>query len=751
MAPYKWQFFRAGGVDQVSLRNGADLVHLPELDAKLWVALAMPNSDVDVDPDTMKILDGDGDGRVRVDDIREVATWVDATFKNPDDVLKSADAVALSAIKDAKVAAAAKRVLADLKKPEATSISVDDASGVSKAFVETVLNGDGIIVPGSADDAELRKIIEAAIGTHGGAMDRSGKAGLDRSALDAFFAEVDALSTWAKAGREPANLPLGEGTAVAADAHAAVADKLEDYFARCRLAAYDPRAAAGVGAQEADFVAMSAKALATGSDEIARLPLAKVEDKVRLAVGPGLNPAWAGRVRSFADVAVKPVTGTRDVITPEDVAAVTARLAPFVAWRAAKPSTKLGALDLGWLEEIGKGDARAKIAEYIARDAALADEYNALASVEKLVRVQRDLGRVLRNFVNFSDFYSTKNGAFCAGTLYLDSRACHLCLPVSDAGKHGTLAGAAAAYLAYCDIMRGGVKRQIVAAFTNGDADYLIVGRNGVFYDRKGEDWDATIAKVIANPISIREAFWAPYKKLVRMIEDQVGKRAAAAEAAADAKLASAATHVATADQKAIAVATAPPPAKPPDAKPEPKKIDVGTVAAIGVAIGGIGALIVGLMSAFFGLGMWMPLGILALLLLISGPSMVLAWLKLRQRNLGPLLDANGWAINGNVRINTAFGAALTELAKLPPGATRRLDDPYADKQRPWKLYFFIVMLLVLAATWFVGALDKYLPGTTLDSVNVLGKYAPAYKEPPAEKKTDTPDAPAPGAGSATP
>jgi hypothetical protein len=65
-----------------------------------------------------------------------------------------------------------------------------------------------------------------------------------------------------------------------------------------------------------------------------------------------------------------------------------------------------------------------------------------------------------------------------------------------------------------------------------------MVGRNGLFYDRKGRDWDATITKIIDNPISIRQAFWAPYKKLVRMIEEMAAKRAAAADAAADAKLA---------------------------------------------------------------------------------------------------------------------------------------------------------------------------------------------------------------------
>ena len=29
--------------------------------------------------------------------------------------------------------------------------------------------------------------------------------------------------------------------------------------------------------------------------------------------------------------------------------------------------------------------------------------------------------------------------------------------------------------------------------------------RNGVFYDRAGGDWDATITKVIDHPISIRD------------------------------------------------------------------------------------------------------------------------------------------------------------------------------------------------------------------------------------------------------
>lgn len=155
------------------------------------------------------------------------------------------------------------------------------------------------------------------------------------------------------------------------------------------------------------------------------------------------------------------------------------------------------------------------------------------------------------NFVNFADFYNRGEPAiFQAGTLFLDQRSCELTLPLEDAAKHddGRHGGR---YLAYCDCVRKGTgeKRQIVAAFTDGDLDNLMVGRNGIFYDRQGRDWDATITKIIDNPISLRQAFWAPYKKFVRMIEEMVAKRAAAADAAADAKLAQAATAAAEVDK----------------------------------------------------------------------------------------------------------------------------------------------------------------------------------------------------------
>ncbi|HEY1110753.1 MAG TPA: hypothetical protein VGE76_19025, partial [Opitutaceae bacterium] len=174
-----------------------------------------------------------------------------------------------------------------------------------------------------------------------------------------------------------------------------------------------------------------------------------------------------------------------------------------------------------------------------------------------------------------------------------------------------------------------------------------------------------------------------------RMIEEQVAKRAAAADAAANARLAGAAEKTANAD-KAPAAAT------PPGA---PKKVDVGAVAAIGVAITGAISALTLILGYVFGLKFWQyPLLLIGLILVISGPSMIIAWLKLRQRTIGPILEGNGWAINGRVKINIPFGTALTDIAALPANAQRSLEDPYEDKEsaRQRRRFITLVVFLVL-------------------------------------------------------
>lgn len=704
---HTWNFFRAGGFDQVRLDSGADLMALEELDQKLWVALACPTTGLEFDSRTLDLIDTDKDGRIRPPELIAAVKWAGTCLKNPDDLLRPAPDLPLNAINDAtpegnQVLASARQILTSLGKKDALVISLEDTSDTAKVFTQTRFNGDGVVPADSAEDEVTKATISDIITCLDPEMDLSGKPGVNQAKVDQFFTEAQAYSDWRKqAENDPAILPLGDSTFTAAITYRAVKAKVDDYFTRCRLAAFDPNSANALSPAEKDYAVLSAKDVSPESSEIAVFPLATISAGKSLPLKADINPAWAGLIADLTTQIVKPFFNEQTALTESNWAEIVAKFAAYETWADTKPDTRVEKLGLERVREILISESRDAITRLIAQDKAMEFEFSAIANVEKLVRYYRDLYKLLNNFVSFRDFYGRKDKAiFQAGTLYLDQRSCDLCINVGDAGKHAAMAGMSGTYLVYCDCVRkgSGEQMQIVAAVTDGDSDSLAVGRNGIFYDRGGRDWDATISKIVDNPISVRQAFWAPYRKVARMIQEQISKRAASADQAATAKMAQGVEKIEQAATKGQVPA------------PEPaKKIDTGMIAALGVGAAGLGGMVGGIMSGFLNLKGLMPLGILAIILIISGPSMVLAWLKLRKRNLGPILDANGWAVNVKAKINVPFGASLTSVAVLPPGSHRDLVDPFAEKKRPWRFYTILLVVVLLALGWTFGKFDGIL------------------------------------------
>ena len=727
---HRWRFFRAGNVDQARMETGADIGNLGDLDLKIWVALACPVKGLEFDERTLALLDTDVDGRIRAPEIQAAATWACRVLKDPEWLVRAPESLRLDWIDDgnpdgAHLLATARRILNGHGKDGAGEVTIQDAAEAGGVLAKSKMNGDGIQSPAVIDDPVLKALATDVVTTLGGQKGIDGEEGVNQVILDTFLQSATAYVAWLdKAGPEVRDIVrLGEGTTAAADALRAVRAKIDDYFTRCRLAAFDPRAGTAMNRPEEDWKTLAARDLAPTSPEVAAFPLARIEPDRPLPLSNGVNPAWADAIAAFRDRVVEPLLGkSRTSLTLADWHQITAEFAAYEAWQAEKAGAALEPLGAPRIRQILASDAGAGLAALIAADAAVEPEMKAIVDVERLIRYVRDLKLLLNNYVSFTDFYARRKAVFQAGTLFIDGRACDLCLRVDDPGRHGTMAGLAKMYLLYCDCTRpSGEKMSIVAAITNGDSDNLLVGRNGVFYDRKGRDWDATVTKIVENPISLRQAFWSPYKKFLRMVEEQVAKRAAAAEAASDAKVAGAAQATAGADKT-----------KPPA---EPKKIDIGTVAALGVAVGGITAAMGMLLQAFFGLGMWMPLGILGLVLLISGPSLLIAWLKLRKRNLGPILDANGWAVNALTRVNIPFGAALTSLGQLPPGAERSMSDPYAEKKSVWPKILLIALILAgiafgLHKTGYLGQWLGYGPTAPTATESAPGPDTPAQPTP---------------------
>ena len=693
---HRWRFFRAGGFDQVKLETGADLMNLEQLDQKLWVALACPIAGLEFDPKTAALIDSDHDGRIRAPELIAAVQWAGALLKDADLLVKGGDSVPLAAINDAnpegaRILAAAKHILAHLGRPETGTISLADAADAARLFAAMPFNGDGVIIPESAGETADRAVIEEIAACMGTVTDRSGKPGIDQAKTDVFFAECAVFDAWWQAAEKDAAriLPLGEKTADAAAAVKAVRGKVDDYFGRCRLAAFDARAAALLNRKEEDYAAITARDISINVSEMAGFPLAQAAAGKPLPLAGAVNPAHAAAVAVLREAAVKPLLGDTLELTEAGWAALQARLAPFAAWEGVRAGGAAGKLGLARVRQLLGGPARREMDALLARDKSFEEKAASLAGVEKLIRFARDLHLLCVNFVNFKNLYAGDSPAlFQAGTLYLDQRSCHLCLTVEDAARHATMAGMAGAFLAYADCVRKGTgeKLSIVAVFSQGDDENLMTGRNGIFYDRKGRDYDATITKILSNPISLREAFWSPYKKVVRLIEEQVSKRASTADA-----------QVAAAAESAAA------------AKP---RFDPSVIALISVAAGSLAAAFAAILVYFKDIPVWKyPFFMLGVMLIISGPSVLLAFVKLRRRNLGPILDANGWAINATARINVPFGTRLTDIAKLPPGSTVDIHDRYAEKSAVWPKVVGtgLVLAWILAILWDMGILPGIL------------------------------------------
>ncbi|MGE4442657.1 MAG: hypothetical protein AB7D27_14380 [Desulfomicrobium sp.] len=746
--PHRWRFFRLGGFDQVRLDTTEDLLRLHELDQKLWAALSCPVGGLEFDPRTLAMLDTDGDGRIRVPEILAAVEWVCAVLRDLRPVLAGSSALPLAAINDGvpegrRLLASARQIQNFLGQEGAEAITIEHVAGTEALLHDSPFNGDGVITPASARDQVMQALIEEIMGCVGSVQDRGGAPGIAAEQIESFYQAAAQYVEWHDQALRNAQsvLPLGENTTAARDVVNGLRAKLDDYFTRCDLAAFDPKAQDALNPALTAYEAISPNELRLDAD-LERFPLARIEAGRPLPLETGLNPAWAQAMAAFKASVAVPLFGDVENLERSQWERIKSILEPHEAWLAGKVGGEVESVGLERLRELLAGDSRQELEKIIAEDLSLAEQVESFDGVTRLVHLTRDLVLLLNNFVAFRDFYfQDRKAIFQAGTLYLDGRACELCVRVANPDTHAALAGLSQTYLVYCRCTRRGSTEQmhIAAAFTGGDSDNLMIGRNGIFYDRLGQDWDATIVKIVDHPISVRQAFLSPYKRIGRMIGDQIAKFAAAKDSAVDA----------SAGSKLASVGTGADPAKPPT--PFDVGKFAGIFAAIGLALGAIGTALATVMSGFLSLALWqMPLVIGGVVLMISGPSMLIAYLKLRQRNLAPILDAGGWAVNTKARINIPFGTTLTRLAELPQGAKRSMVDPFAEKKTPWKRWaVLLVLFMALAMAWDKGYIQRMfaeLPAlfSNRQTNATTEAPAPAAAPAPASQTNETaPDQPA--------
>ena len=621
---YNWKFSKIGGVTRVNIETGEDIAHLGELDQKLWTALSCPTTGFEFDETTLAYIDSNNDGHIHVNEVVEASKWLVAALKSPDSLLAGEDFISTDAI--------------------------NPDSDAGKALLEGISNAAKVL-------GEEHESISLA----------------DTAKALGILAEAAAE---AKAAGEDV-LPYGADTEEALALAGKLKAKIDDYFLRSKLAAFDSESTAALDVSAERIGAISDKELPGCIDEIATYPLARVSGDQALSLTAVINPAWAADFARLKAIAFDKDYPGAATLTDADWQAVQAKLATYTAWK----------------DEVKKEED-----EFLESQKA---EAETIKGVDKFLHLYRDFFRFLKNFVTFSDFYSrdeARLAVFQSGKLYIDERSLDLCVRVTDMGRHGDMAAKSGMFILYCHCVSKvlGKEMDIAGIVTEGNTRSLSVGQNAIFYDRDGHDWDATVTKIVDNPISVPQAFWSPYRKFAKWCTDKLNKNAEDRDNKATQDL------VAKADGAKI----------PEDGAAKKQAFDIakfaGIFAAIGMALGFILDAVVGLLDSIIKMPWWgVFVLIAAIILLISGPSMLLAWIKLRKRNLAPVLNANGWAINSRVLVNTQFGSTLTHLAKYPKVKGK---DPFRKKTPLWRhilRWCLILLVLAIAAFWIC---NKRLP-----------------------------------------
>lgn len=772
-------FQRMGGLDQVVLLNDEEWQNLDKLDPKLWMALSCPIEGLEFSRPTLELLDKDHNGRVRAQEVTEAVEWICARLTNPSCLRDNSADLSLSDLREDTDAGQALRKAALLAlekqgKDDAGILTLPEAEAVVTEASGYPFNGDGIVPPDSApaSDGEgmdnLRQYIATAISIIGAMKDASGKPGLNEALVKELDARLASALEW-RASLKAARLPLGEDTGKAWVLMQKLAPKFDDYFSRCNLAAFSPstleKISNPVQNGEVSQAASSPNDLLNPS-ALLELPLAIVTPEASLDIRKGLNPAWAKDVQEFCAL-LKPIapeaSARLDEKTWEKIKGEFAEYASVLAdepvWPTPDPDadqvTYPGCptlalapgddpLKRGFLP-LAPGEAVASLSDEEIQtmlSSKIHEEFSALAQkdleapplasfedLRKLMLYKGNLNTFLRNFLSFLDFYEKdKKAIFQTGVLYLDSRSCRLCVPVENVEDHSRLSASSHLCLIYCECNRqdeAGVQYTctIAAALTAGTLASLIDGRHGLFIDNNGNEWDSKIIQIIHNPISLKEAAWAPYIRISNMIGEQIQKFVASKEESA----------TALTDKAAAAIANTATGKAPAPAAPTPKEgfdfaKNAGIFAALSVAVSVLSAAFAYIANSLASMGWWWPLALVGIFICISGPSVIIAWFKLRKRSLGPLLDASGWAVNKGAPINLLMGASLTQVGKLPPNAVRDFNDPYtlpeimrSKKRRAWiKFIIFLLILACCGAFWLYCHLWGQ-PGWLKQLLSLLG------------------------------
>jgi hypothetical protein len=691
IGPKRFAFENYGGAYQVRIREADDLAVLQDLDDAFWMATSAPTHQFRCDPELLARLDGDRRGRILSDDMRAAAKWLLECLGDRSGVNERRNTLDLAAL-DAgnehgeRLLKAARRILENLGQAPDAPIALEDIRNRKAIMARGSQNGDGVIPPENIDYEDLRQFASDILDTMGVVVDLNGEPGVDGNLLEQFLKQARDLLTWherSASDPEPGQLfPLGETTAAGHDAYLALKGPIDSYFLLCRVAAVGDMLERSLKQPTIDADLMGDQAYMEAY--LTEAPLAAPNPTGILTLQGDVNPHYREALATLCIQVLRPLLGsgfTATELTEGDWLRVQEAFKPFEQWQQEKMGGDVEKLGPEKLRAYLLSDLPARLRAMIDADLDAGPELASVEDLEYLILLQHNFLDICNNFVSFPDLFDPNRRAmFEIGRLIMEGLVFNFNLLVRDVEAHAASAKRSGIYLLYSEVT-GGPKDtpfHIVTPVANRRVTSLGVNSRGVLFDRDDKEWDVRVVKAVDNPISFKEAIFAPFRRIASLIATAVEKVTAGAEKQLEVSITD---TTGTLQQSVQEGMTAPQAAPAAPVEPQAQAAATGSstirdlMLAGGVAFAAVGSSFAYIASKFAemqGQHGYTPLFI-ALgvgLAIIVVPTALIAFFKLRARNLNGILEASGWAINAHMRLTPRLAAILVQKPPHPKSFT---------------------------------------------------------------------------------
>ena len=738
----KMRFEKFGRSVHLQILSAADCQVATKLDPALWVASGAPVATVNCDATFLKLVDSDNDGRILCWEMSDAIGWAREVLADHSGIDKGSDSLTISAVNGdcpdgARVGEAMGKMLTQLDRPEDRPVTLAEVRQFISAVEATSVSAAGVVLPSSEQADDVRQFLTDVVVAMGGAAHPSGADGVDAAKLEAFLAAGQAGLDWLARGTRPSDgssgiHPLGEATGEAHDIYRALRAKIEKYFSQCQAIRLDERLAGRMGLTDEELTALDMDDPAVIEEVLAGAPIAVARPDSLLHYDEPTNPRDAGRLTDFRRLVAGPLLDDDGAtLSYGQFRRIRAAFAERDAWLADKPADSVLALGADKLtayadERFAKA-AQALIAESSETTLVLEN----IRLVEKAILYQANILALANNFVSFPDLYDPdKRAMFEVGTLVMDGRRFNLAVRVTNRAEHAKIARGSNMFLMYVEVTPPAphAKHEVAVPVTAGGRGNLCAGKRGVFRGLDGKECDARIVEIVENPISVAEALVSPFVRVGKMLSGKIESITASADKKFDTQ-ASAAINKVSAPQ---------PPAGAPAAAPASKFASGGMLMGAGVALAVVGtalAYIAEKLTKLHWYEIWLGIGGVMVAVLL--PTFILAWLKLRKRDLSAILEGSGWAINPRMRLTRKQCRIFTERPRRPRGAT------LIGSRKKQRIVIAVLVILGLAlAGWFIVGriIDSRKP---VEQTQTIETPPADNTEDPAEQDADPPAEPA--------